>query len=70
MKKPARRPARGKVEWYVCQGTYGVDIGNNRGFAGGARWEGFRTRKEAEAFAQLLRQGAKVRPPDGNAVEL
>jgi hypothetical protein len=57
--------------WMVCQGSYGVTVCRYGGpFPGGRRWEGFRTKREADAFALLLSQGANVRQPDGFAVEL
>lgn len=62
--------AKKKLTWRVCQGSYGIMvIRSDKPFPGGKRWEGFVSRKEAEAAAFLIGQG-QYRPPDRHAVEL
>jgi len=62
--------ARMPVTWRVCQGSYGIVIvRSDKPFPGGKRWEGFKSRNEAEAAAFWIGKG-QYRPPDKYAVEL
>ncbi len=59
-----------KPTWRVCQGSYGIVIlRSDKPFPGGKRWEGFKSKKEAEAAVHWIEKG-NYRTPDAHAVEL